>query len=106
MEESNNSHTATPQKTIPIQGWAISSQFFLLCNSAGIEKKEGRAFHGLRRSAATWLSEVDMEPHEIYLFLGHSSFISVNKYIATNPEMARCTLGFEGIPLKSEVYHG
>jgi hypothetical protein len=47
-----------------------------------------------------------MDPHEISLFLGHSSFSAVNKYIATNPEMARCTLGFEGIPLKSEVYHG
>ena len=94
------------RKTVPIQGGAIESQFRRLCNKAGIEQKAGRGFHGLRRSAATWLSEVDMDPHEISLFLGHSSFSSVNKYIATNPEMARCTLGFEGIPLKSEVYHG
>jgi integrase len=94
------------RKTVPIQGGAIESQFRRLCNKAGIEQKAGRGFHGLRRSAATWLSEVGMDPHEISLFLGHSSFNSVNKYIATNPEMARCTLGFEGIPLRSEVYHG
>jgi integrase len=94
------------RKTVPIQRGAICSQFFRLCIRAGMEKKEGRSFHGLRRSAATWLSEVDMDPHEISLFLGHTSFSSVNKYIATNPEMARCSLGFESIPLKSEVYHG
>ena len=94
------------RKTVPIQGGAIKSQFRRLCNKAGIEQKAGRGFHGLRRSAATWLSEAGMDPHGISLFLGHSSFSSVNKYIATNPEMARCTLGFEGIPLKSEVYHG
>ncbi len=92
--------------TVPLHGGAIRSQFRRLCNNAGIEQKPGRGFHSLRRSAATWLSEIDMDPHEISLFLGHSSFGSVNKYIATNPEMARCSLGFEGIPLKSEVYHG
>jgi hypothetical protein len=55
--------------------------------------------------AATWLSEIDMDPHGISLFLGHSSFSSINKYIATNPKMAKCSLNFEGIPLQSEVYH-
>lgn len=102
MDEIFLQHT---RKTVPIQGCVIGSQFFRLCNRAGIEKKEGRGFHGLRRSAATWLSEAGMDPYGISLFLGHSSFNSINKYIATNPEMARCSLGFEGIPLKSEVYH-
>lgn len=93
-------------KTVPIRGGTIRSQFHRLCTRAGIERKAGKGFHSLRRSAATWLSEIDMEPHEIALFLGHSTFGSINRYIATNPEMARCSLGFEGIPLKSEVYHG
>lgn len=94
------------RKGVPILEGAISSQFRRLCNNAGIEQKPGRGFHGLRRSTATWLSETDMDPHGISLFLGHCSFSSINKYIATNPEMARCTLGFENIPLESEVYHG
>jgi|AntAceMinimDraft_17_1070374.scaffolds.fasta_scaffold51033_2 integrase len=102
MDEVFLQHT---RKTVPIHGGAINSQFWRLCNSAGIEKKEGRGFHGLRRSAATWLSEIDMDPHGISLFLGHSSFSSINKYIATNPKMAKCSLNFEGIPLQSEVYH-
>lgn len=102
MDEIFLQHT---RKTVPIKASAICAQFFRLCNKAGIDRKEGRGFHGMRRSAATWLSEAGMDPHGISLFLGHSSFSSINKYIATNPEMARCSLGFEGIPLKSEVYH-
>jgi len=103
MDEIFLQHT---RKSVPLLEGAICSQFRRLCKNAGIEQKTGRGFHSLRRSTATWLSEADMDPHEISLFLGHSSFSSINKYIATNPEMARCTLGFEGIPLKSEVYHG
>lgn len=103
MDEIFLQHT---RKSVPILEGAISSQFRRLCSSVGIEQKAGRGFHGLRRSTATWLSEANMDPHGISLFLGHSSFSSINKYIATNPEMARCTLDFEGVPLKSEVYHG
>ncbi len=93
------------RKTVPIREGTIKSQFHRLCTRAGIERKAGRGLHSLRRSAATWLSEIDMDPHGIALFLGHSTFGSTNRYIATNPEMARCSLGFEGIPLHSEVYH-
>jgi integrase len=94
------------RETVPINEEAIRSQFRRLCDNAGIEQKPGRGFHSLRRSAATWLSEADMDPHGIALFLGHSTFTSTSRYIATNPEMARCTLDFVGIPLRSEVYHG
>jgi integrase len=93
------------RKTVPIRGETIKSQFYRLCERAGIERKAGRGLHSLRRSAATWLSEINIDPHEIALFLGHSNFASINRYVATNPEMARCSLGFEGIPLQSEVYH-
>jgi integrase len=91
--------------TIPIKSTTIKSQFERLCKKSEIENKLGRGFHGLRRSVATWLSEVSIDPHDIALFLGHSTFSSINKYIATNPEMAKCTHSFDGIPLISEVYH-
>lgn len=91
--------------TLPINSGTIKSQFVRLCNKARIENKSGRSFHSLRRSVATWLSEGDIDPHAIAMFLGHSTFSSINKYIASNPKMARCTLSFDEIPLLSEVYH-
>jgi integrase len=90
---------------IPINSGTIKSHFTRLCDKAGIKKISGRNFHSLRRSVATWLSEEDIDPHSIAIFLGHSTFGSINRYISTNPKMARCTLSFDEIPLLSEVYH-
>lgn len=88
----------------PITPNCCRSMFRRLCSKAKVEHLEWRCFHSLRRAAATWLSSGGTNPFDIALFLGYSSFSCTGRYISSNPEMAKCSLSFEGIPLTSEAY--
>lgn len=71
---------------------------------AHLKSLNGRGFHSLRRSTATWLAESGVPVTDIAQILGHSGMHSVDKYISANARMRRCCLGFEGIQVESEVY--
>lgn len=75
------------------------------CKKAGVVKKEGRAFHSLRRSFATELSIEDVPLTTISQLLGHTNIISDKVYLTYNvSKTLECSFDFSEIPLKSPVY--
>ena len=75
------------------------------CKKAGVVKKEGRAFHSLRRSFATELSLEDVPVTTISQLLGHTNIINDKVYLTYNvSKTLECAFDFSEIPLKSPVY--
>lgn len=76
---------------IPIHSDTISHEFCKAFKRAGI-KKEIRAVHGLRHSAATKLFEAGASIDLIAKILGHTDTETTRLYIHTSPEHLRPTI--------------
>lgn len=76
-----------------------------LCMKAGVEKKNYRSFHSLRRSFATWMAGEAVPITTISQMLGHKDIDSDRPYLSFNrSQISMCAMGFEDIPLKGGVY--
>ena len=74
------------------------------CVCAGLEGKEYKGFHGIRRSIGTWMVNNGVCFQTVSQVLGHKELNSSKRYISADKSFARCSLSFTGIPVKSEVY--
>ncbi|MCD6123239.1 MAG: tyrosine-type recombinase/integrase [Spirochaetales bacterium] len=74
------------------------------CAFAGIEEKGKRGFHGIRRSIGSWMVNGGVSLYTVSQVLGHKEVSSAKRYISADESFAACSLNFEGIPVKSEVY--
>jgi integrase len=75
--------------------------------ASGIEKrkKDGKSFHAFRRSMGIWLLDTASSPEMISQILGHQSKDVLKRYLPLSPSKLNiCALGFDGIPVQSEVY--
>lgn len=88
----------------PMGPTAFNDMFLRLCATASVQKKAGRNFHSLRRSAGTWMANSGVPVTTISQVLGHSHFHSADRYISADPQMVACSLDFTGILPSSEVY--
>jgi integrase len=64
----------------------IRKGFEEACRRAGLE---GVTPHDLRRTAATWMDESEIDPHRIARLLGHSNVASGEAYRHPRPEALR-----------------
>ncbi|MBZ9623679.1 tyrosine-type recombinase/integrase [Clostridium sp. FP2] len=74
---------------------------------ANIDHKayDGKSFHALRRSMATWMLESDIPLSTISQVLGHKSMNSAKPYLSMNErKLSECALGFEFIPIEMGIY--
>jgi integrase len=74
---------------------------------SGIEKvsHDGKSFHAFRRNMGAWLLETSTPPEMISQILGHRSRDVLKRYLPLAPSKLRmCALGFEDVPVQSEVY--
>lgn len=74
---------------------------------SGIEKNafDGKSFHAIRRNMGLWLLDTSSSPEMISQILGHQDKDVVMRYLPLNASKLRiCSLGFDAIPVKSEVY--
>lgn len=74
---------------------------------SGIDKSahDGKSFHAFRRSMGSWLLNSNSEPEMISQILGHHSRDVLKRYLPLDVSSQRiCAIGFEEIPVRSEVY--
>lgn len=74
---------------------------------SGIEKTayDGKAFHAFRRSMGAWMLNSSASPEMISQVLGHHSKDVLKRYLPLDTaSLSICAVGFEDIPVKSEVY--
>ena len=74
---------------------------------SGIDKSayDGKTFHAFRRSIGSWLLNTNSEPEMISQILGHQSRNVLKYYLPMDVSSLRiCAIGFEEIPVRSEVY--
>lgn len=74
---------------------------------SGIEKNayDGKSFHALRRSMGVWLLNTSSSPEMISQILGHRDKDIIKRYLPLDAsDLSICALGFEAIPVQSEVY--
>ncbi|MCL1976453.1 MAG: tyrosine-type recombinase/integrase [Firmicutes bacterium] len=91
----------TPFKT----SCALDGVIEKYCALSGVEKKPYRSFHSLRRSFATELSAAGIPLPTISQMLGHKNVDEARPYLSYNrPQTLFCAMGFDGIPISSEVY--
>ncbi|WP_298839822.1 tyrosine-type recombinase/integrase [Clostridium sp.] len=66
---------------------------------------DGKSFHALRRSMATWMLESDIPLSTISQVLGHKSMNSAKPYLSMSErKLFECALGFESIPIEKGIY--
>ena len=64
---------------------------------------DGKSFHGLRRSLATWMLEEGVPLPTISQFLGHRQMNSAQPYLSFDEKnLKACALSFRGIELSAE----
>ena len=74
---------------------------------AGVEKKNGRAFHSLRRTFGTWLASEEVPLPMISQLMGHTDMESGKPYLSfQDTAVSMCAMGFEDIPVMGGVYYG
>ena len=67
---------------------------------------DGKTFHGIRRSLASWLLESNSNIFEIAQILGHTSISATKSYTIINSNISRtCALNINLIPIKGGYYH-
>ncbi len=77
------------------------------CIKSGVEKKDWRSFHSLRRSFASEMSAAEVPLPTISQMLGHINIDSCRPYLSYNrPQMLSCAIGFEEIPITTGIYSG
>jgi len=74
------------------------------CVCAGLDGNKKRGFHGIRRSIGSWMVNGGVSLQTVSQVLGHKDLSSAKRYISVDESLAVCSLDFEGIPVKSEVY--
>lgn len=75
------------------------------CANAGVTKKPYRSFHSLRRSFASWMAKEEVPITTIAQMLGHADMDSSKPYLSfDDSRMIICTMGFEDIPLKGDIF--
>jgi integrase len=75
------------------------------CTNAGVTKKPYRSFHSLRRSFGSWMAKEGVPITTIAQMLGHADMDSSKPYLSfDDSQMISCTMGFEDIPLKGDIY--
>ena len=66
---------------------------------------DGKSFHALRRSVATWMLESDIPLSTISQVLGHQCMNSAKAYLSmSEKKLSECALGFECIPIERGMY--
>jgi len=76
------------------------------CKRAGVEKKIGRSFHGLRRTFATLLANEGVDVNKISQMLGQLKPNSSKVYMSfDNEKLAKCAMDFADIPITGGVYY-
>ena len=81
---------------------SLNKDFKAYFAKAGVEERpyDGKSFYSLRRAAGRRLVKAGVELPMIAQFLGHSTMLSVDRYITLTPEVLReCSLGLEGIEI-------
>jgi len=69
------------------------------------QANDGKSFHALRRSIATWMLESDIPLSMISQVLGHKCMNSAKQYLSMNEiKLSECALGFEFIPIERGIY--
>lgn len=77
------------------------------CTKSGIEKKDWRSFHSLRRSFASEMSAAEVPLPTISQMLGHINVDSSRPYLSYNrSQMLSCAVGFGEIPITTGIYAG
>ena len=75
------------------------------CERAGVEKKDMRSFHGLRRTFGTWLAREGVDTSMLAQMLGQRDMRSSKVYLSFNDaELSKCAMDFADIPIKGGVY--
>lgn len=71
----------------------------------GYSPGTGRGFHVFRRTMGKWLLGASVKPEMISQVLGHRNGEILKRYLPLAPDtMRKCSLGFETVPLRSEVF--
>lgn len=86
---------------------SVANVFNKYVKLSGIDKKpfDGKSFHAIRRTVGSWLLKSGSSPELISQILGHQDRTVLKRYLPIEQEsMSVCALGFQGIPLRSEVY--
>lgn len=74
---------------------------------AGVEKKNGRAFHSLRRTFGTWLASEEVPLTMVSQLMGHTDMESGKPYLAfQDTAVSLCAMGFDDVPVTGGVYRG
>lgn len=76
-------------------------------HQAGINKTphDGKSFHAFRRTMGFWLLNSESDPEMISQVLGHHSKEVLTRYLPFDtPSLRICAMGFNNIPVRSEVY--
>lgn len=77
------------------------------CIKSGVEKKDWRSFHSLRRSFASEMSAAEVPLPTISQLLGHANIDSDRPYLSYNRiQMLFCAIGFKEIPITAGIYSG
>lgn len=71
----------------------------------GYSPGTGCGFHVFRRTMGKWLLGASVKPEMISQVLGHRNGEVLKRYLPLAPDaMRKCSLGFETVPLRSEVF--
>ena len=74
-------------------------------SSLGYTPHTGYGFHIFRRTIGSWLLGASVTPEMISQVLGHRDKEVLKRYLPLAPDsMRECALGFETVPLRSEVF--
>lgn len=83
----------------------LRSAFETYCRNAGIQKREGRSFHSIRRSFATELSLAGVPLPTISQMMGHKNIDQDKPYLSYAKEKnALCALDFSDVPVSCGRY--
>ncbi|MDR0794582.1 MAG: tyrosine-type recombinase/integrase [Tannerella sp.] len=84
---------------------AITTLFTKYRTVAGVAHTEGdgKSFHGLRRSIASWMLEAEIPLTTISQVLGHRSMDSAKPYLSVDEKnLRKCSLSLDGINVSKE----
>ncbi len=96
-----------PVRPLSRRSYGFSGLMRKYSRAAGVAQLPKRSFHSLRRSFATELSSAGVPIETISQLLGHKRIEEDKPYLSYNREqISYCSLGFEGIPVKSGLYCG
>jgi integrase len=89
----------------PLSSQCITDIFSKYRAASGIDydSRDGKGFHGFRRSIATWMLEADVPLTTISQVLGHRRMDSTSRYLTMDEKnLCKCALSLSGIEVTAE----